>query len=64
MDENAFCVEMVIPLFAHPKHTYSKIDGLTDSDSEYSSDSEDELDDLIQYCQTRDSGTAHRHRMF
>ena len=49
MNENALCVEMGIPLLAHPKHTYSKVGGLTDSDSEYSSNSEDELDDLIQY---------------
>ena len=49
MNENALRVEMGIPLLAHPKHTYSKIGGLTDSDSEYSSNSEDELDDLIQY---------------
>jgi hypothetical protein len=49
MNENALRVEMGIPLLAHPKHTYSKIGGLTDSDFEYSSNSEDELDDLIQY---------------
>ena len=49
MNENTLRVEMDIPLLAHPKHTYSKIGGLTDSDSEYSYDSEDELDDLIQY---------------
>ena len=47
MKENALRVEMGILLLAHPKHTYSKIDGLTDSDSEYSSNPEDELDDLI-----------------
>jgi hypothetical protein len=47
MNENALRVEMGIPLIAHPKHTYSKIDGLTDSEYEYSSNSEDELDDLI-----------------
>ena len=28
MNENALRVEMGIPLPAHPKHTYSKIDGL------------------------------------
>ena len=40
---------MVPPqLLAHPKHSYSKIGGLTDSESEYSSNSEDELDVLIQ----------------
>ena len=49
MNENALRVEMGIPLLAHPKHTYSKIGGLTDSESEYSSNSEDELDNLIQY---------------
>ena len=49
MNENALRVEMGIPLLAHPKHTYSKIGGLTDSNSEYSYDPEDELDDLIQY---------------
>jgi len=49
MNENAHRVEMGIPLLAHPKHTYSRIGGLTDSESEYSHDSEDELDNLIQY---------------
>ena len=49
MNENALRVEMGILLLAHPKHTYSKIGGLTDSDSEYSSNPEDELDGLIQY---------------
>ena len=48
MNENALRIEMGIPLLTHPKHTYSKIGGLTDSDSEYSSDPEDELDNLIQ----------------
>ena len=47
MNENALREEMGIPLLAHPKHTYSKIGGLTDSESEYSSNLEDELDDLI-----------------
>ena len=47
MNENALRVEMGIPLLAHPKHTYSKIGGLTDSDSKYSSNSEDKLDNLI-----------------
>jgi len=47
MNENALRVEMGIPLVAHSKHTYSKIGGLTDSDSEYSYKSEDELDSLI-----------------
>ena len=47
MNEKTLRVEMGIPLLAHPKHTYSKIGGLTDSESEYSSNSEDELDDLI-----------------
>ena len=49
MNENALRVEMSIPLLAHSKHTYSKIGGLTDSESEYSSDPEEQLDDLIQY---------------
>ena len=40
---------MGIPLLTHPKHTYSKIGSLTDSDSEYSYNPEDELDGLIQY---------------
>jgi len=53
MNENALCVEMGIPLLAHPKHTYSKIGGLTDSDSEYPYDSEDELDSLIQYSKCK-----------
>ena len=35
MNKNALRVEMGIPLLAHPKHTYSKIGGLTDSESEY-----------------------------
>ena len=39
MNENALRVEMGIPLLAHPKHTYSKIGGLTDSESEYTSNS-------------------------
>ena len=39
---------MGIPLLAHPKHTCSKIGGLSDSNSEYSYDSED-LDNLIHY---------------
>ena len=47
MNENALHAEMGIPLLAHPNHAYSKIDGLTDSEFEYSSDSEDKLDDLI-----------------
>ena len=49
MDENALRVEMGIPLCAHPKHTYSRIGVLTDFEFEYSYDSEDELDNLIQY---------------
>ena len=47
MNENARRVDMGIPLIAQPKHIYSKIGGLTDSNSEYSSDSENELDNLI-----------------
>ena len=35
MNENALRTEMGIPLLAHPKHTYSKIGGLTDSEYEY-----------------------------
>ena len=58
MNENALHVEMGIPLLAHPKHTYSKIGGLTDSDSEYSSNPEDELDDLIQYSKQVESNSA------
>jgi len=49
---------MGIPLLAHPKHTYSKIGGLTDSDSEYSYNSEDELDDLIQYSKEVESNST------
>ena len=49
---------MGIPLLAHPKHTYSKIGGLTDSDSEYSSNSENELDDLIQYNKQVESNST------
>ena len=48
MNENALRVEMGIPLLPHPTHTYSKIGGLIDLDSEYFCDSEDELDNLIQ----------------
>ena len=40
---------MGIPLFAHPKHTYSKNCGLTDSESKYTYNSKDKLDNLIQY---------------
>ena len=58
MNENDLHVEMGIPLLAHPKHTYSKIGGLTDSESEYSSYSEDELDDLIQYSKQVESNSA------
>ena len=58
MNENALRVEMGIPLLAHPKHTYSKIGGLTDSESEYSSNSEDELDNLIQYNKQVESNPA------
>jgi len=55
MSENALHVEMGIPLLAHQKQTYSKIGGLTDFDYEYSSDSEDELDNLIQYSKEVES---------
>ena len=58
MNKNALCIEMGIPLLAHPKHTYSKIGGLTDSDSKYSSNSEDELDDLIQYNKQVESNST------
>ena len=49
---------MGIPLLAHPKHTYSKIGGLINSDSEYSYDSEDELDNLIQYSKEVESNST------
>ena len=58
MKDNAPRVEMGIPLLAHPKHTYSKIGGLTDSESEYSSDPEEQLDDLIQYSKQVESNSA------
>ena len=58
MNENALRVEMGIPLLAHPKHTYSKIGGLTDSEFEYSSDPEEQLDDLIQYSKQVESNSA------
>jgi hypothetical protein len=58
MNENALHVEMGIPLLAHPKHTYSKIGGLTHSESEYSSDPEEQLDDLIQYSKQVESNSA------
>ena len=60
MNENALRVEMGIPLLAHPKHTYSKIDGLTDSESEYSFNSEDELDDLFQYSKQAESNSTKK----
>ena len=53
---------MGILLLAHPKHTYSKISGLTDSDSEYSSNSEDELDDLIQYSKQIESNSTRNSK--
>ena len=62
MNENALRVEMGIPLLAHPKHTYSKIGGLTDSDSEYSSNSEDELDDLIQHSKQVESNSTRNSK--
>ena len=49
MNENALRVEIGILFLALPKHIYSKIGDLTNSDSEYSYDLEDELDNLIQY---------------
>ena len=55
MNKNALRVEMGIPLLAHPKHTYSKIGGITDSESEYSSDPKEQLDDLIQYSKQVES---------
>ena len=58
MNKNAIHVEMGIPILAHPKHTYSKIGGLSDSDSEYSYDPEDELDDLIQYSKEVESNST------
>jgi hypothetical protein len=58
MNENALRIEMGMPLLAHPEHTYSKIGGLTDSDSEYSFDSEKELDDLFQYSKEVESNST------
>ena len=58
MNENTLRVEMGIPLLAHPKHPYSKIGGLTDSESEYSSDPEEQLSDLIQYSKQVESNSA------
>ena len=58
MNENALRVEMGIQLLAHPKHTYSKIGGLTES--EYSSDPEEQLDDLIQYSKQVESNSAKK----
>ena len=49
---------MGIQFLAHPKHSYSKIGGLTDSESEYSSDPEEQLDDLIQYSKQVESNSA------
>ena len=62
MNENALRVEMGIPLLAHQKHTYSKNGGLTDSESEYSSNSDDELDDLIQYSKQVESNSANKSK--
>ena len=62
MNENALRVDMGIPLLAHSKHTYSKIGGLTDSESEYSSNSEDELDDLIQYSKQVESKSTKKSK--
>ena len=62
MNKNAIHVEMGIPILAHPKHTYSKIGGLTDSDSEYSYNSEDELDNLIQYSKEVDSNSTQNSK--
>jgi len=62
MNENALHVEMGIPLLAHPKHTYSKIGGLTDSESEYSSNSEDELDNLIQCSKQVESNSTNNSK--
>ena len=58
MNENALRVEMGVPLLAHPKHIYSKIGGLTDSESEYSSDPKDQLDGLIQYSKQVESNST------
>ena len=58
MNENALRAEIGIPLLAHPKHTYSKIGGLTGSDSVYSSNSENKLDNLIQYSKQVESNSA------
>ena len=58
MNENALRVEMGVPLLTHPNHTYSKIGGLTYSECEYSSDPEDQLDDLIQYSKQVESNLA------
>ena len=55
INENALRIEVGIQLLAHPKHSYSKIGGLTDSESEYS---EDELDNLIQYSKRVESNSA------
>ena len=46
MNENALRMEMGIPLIPHPKHMFSKIHGLSESES--SSDWEEELDELPQ----------------
>ena len=58
MNENALRIEMGIPLLSHPKHTYTKIGGLTNSDSGYSSNSENDLDDLIQYSKEVESNST------
>ena len=58
MNENALRAEMGIPLLIHPKHTYSKISGLANSDSEYSFNSKDDLDSLIQYSKEVESNST------
>ena len=62
MNENALRAEMGIPLLAHPKHPYSKIDGLTDSESKYSSNSQDELDNLIHYSKQVESNSTKNYK--
>jgi hypothetical protein len=62
MNENTLCIEMGIPLLTHPKHTYSMIGRLTDSDSEYSSNSKNDLDDLIKYNNEVESNSTKKFK--
>ena len=50
------------PSSRSPKHTYSRIGALTDSDSDYSSNPEDKLDNLIQYSKEVESNPTRNSK--